>query len=734
MSASKVAAPPAKTASAPRTDVARRSSPAHRNANATGSEPEAFTENASARGTERGSSRGFGSIAVFPPDRTGAVRPSPPSGAQAKLAVGRLDDPLEREADRMADEAMRTRDADLTATAGSPFVSAGRPPGPPAPPAGGEAPDSVRTALAAPGRAVDPGARAFFEPRFRFDFSHVRVHADALAARSASAIGARAYAVGPHIAFAANQYAPSSPAGRRLIAHELAHVVQAAARSPAAETAIVRRAPGDPVMYVTGSQTFNPPAAGATMATIAAQVKAKQSQKPDPDLGPSVNVVGVTAGQPEEIYVWNVLLQRAQRQFWGTQIQVVTPIGPAPVKPPGSPAPVGQIIIKIDGKGNATAEVVNRGPVAAPAAFPDEGSAIAALKSDFGFASVDDGTAHWSLADLNKTHAALKRLPAPDRAALAGVALVRDATLTNSAGKPRSGEFRHQASATAGSAGTPSVASRSESLHIADLAFSDDAVSFVGGKGNAAVASFETILHEAGHAVETKALRDAEFATFEAQAASNNATLAFNAEQAATNTAVRAANSAHTAAIAKFRAYGAPEKRAAQTFVNAYQAALRAVNAFANNGAGSRFAALEAAAAAAIARRDAEKGKLPAGNPALTDFAAALTTQDAWFRAAQTRARVSIKLDAAKAELTAKKAAEATVSGAAGTSKRLANFVSLVNKNKIAPLTQYAKDNWPGHPEEFFAEAYSLWLSSPDYLSDNARPLKDWFDAGEHLK
>jgi hypothetical protein len=471
------------------------------------------------------------------------------------------------------------------------------------------------------------------------------------------------------------------------------------------------------------------------MASIAADVKAKQTQKPDPDLGPTVNVTGVTAGQPEEIFVWNVLLQRAQHQNWGTQIQVVTQVGPTPPTPPGGVAPVGQIILKIDKEGNATAELANRGPVAVPAAFPDEAKAIAALKTDFGFASVVDGTAHWSLADLNKTHAALTHLPASDRAALAGVTLERDSTLTDPDGKPRSGEFEKGASVTKGTPGTPSVASRTEILKIADLAFQDDATSFQGGSGTAGLPSMQTILHESGHAVETKALRDAQFATFEAQAVSNNDTLALNAQQTTTTTAVGAANSAERVAIAAFNAYSNSEKTSGRSFLNAYHTALRAIDAYANNTAGSKFTSLETAATAAIAKRDAEKAKLPATHSALADFAPALTTQDAWFAAAQARAKASLKLDASKADLAAKKTAQAGVSDAAGSgSKRLANFVALVKAKHITPLTQYAKDNWPGKPAEFFAEAYSLWLSNPTYLNDNAPALKAWFDAGEHLK
>jgi hypothetical protein len=64
------------------------------------------------------------------------------------------------------------------------------------------------------------------EPRFGHDFSSVRVHADAAGSSSAADIGAAAYTVGDHIAFRSPLYSPGTPAGRRLIAHELAHVVQ----------------------------------------------------------------------------------------------------------------------------------------------------------------------------------------------------------------------------------------------------------------------------------------------------------------------------------------------------------------------------------------------------------------------------------------------------------------------------------------------------------------------------
>lgn len=92
--------------------------------------------------------------------------------------------------------------------------------------ASGVAPRDVSAALRAPGRPLDHGMREFMESRFGHDFSQVQVHADGAAAASARSIDALAYTVGSDVVFAAGQYAPHQPAGRRLIAHELAHVVQ----------------------------------------------------------------------------------------------------------------------------------------------------------------------------------------------------------------------------------------------------------------------------------------------------------------------------------------------------------------------------------------------------------------------------------------------------------------------------------------------------------------------------
>jgi hypothetical protein len=91
-----------------------------------------------------------------------------------------------------------------------------------------DAPPIVHDVLNAPGQPLDAATRAFFEPRFGHDFSHVRVHAGGRAAQSARDVNARAYTVGGHIVFGAGLFSPESRDGRRLLAHELAHVVQQA--------------------------------------------------------------------------------------------------------------------------------------------------------------------------------------------------------------------------------------------------------------------------------------------------------------------------------------------------------------------------------------------------------------------------------------------------------------------------------------------------------------------------
>lgn len=134
------------------------------------------------------------------------VHAKAPAGLQAKRAVDSAGDVYEQEADEVSDRVTRTSDSSNTGQAAPPRV--------------------VNEALASPGRPLDPATRSYLEPRFGYDFSPVRVHSGALAERSAQSLNAKAYTVGHHVVFGPGRLAPGTHEGQRLLAHELAHVVQ----------------------------------------------------------------------------------------------------------------------------------------------------------------------------------------------------------------------------------------------------------------------------------------------------------------------------------------------------------------------------------------------------------------------------------------------------------------------------------------------------------------------------
>jgi hypothetical protein len=99
----------------------------------------------------------------------------------------------------------------------------------------GALPAVMRSVTAQGGQPLEPPVRAEMEGRFGEPFDSVRVHSSSQAARSAEAVGANAYTFGRHVVFAEHRYAPDTFEGKRLLAHELAHVVQQrrGGRSPA---------------------------------------------------------------------------------------------------------------------------------------------------------------------------------------------------------------------------------------------------------------------------------------------------------------------------------------------------------------------------------------------------------------------------------------------------------------------------------------------------------------------
>ncbi|WP_437755028.1 eCIS core domain-containing protein [Sorangium sp. So ce1389] len=103
-------------------------------------------------------------------------------------------------------------------------------------------PSAVRDTALLPGQPLDAGTRTDMESHLGEDLGDVRVHADARAGHAARSIGARAYTIGNHIVFGEHEFRPGEAGGRRLIAHELVHVVQQ--RGASGGTGLVQRQPG----------------------------------------------------------------------------------------------------------------------------------------------------------------------------------------------------------------------------------------------------------------------------------------------------------------------------------------------------------------------------------------------------------------------------------------------------------------------------------------------------------
>ena len=196
------------------------------------------------------------------------VHSSAPGGIQPKLMVNTPGDIYEQEADRVSKQVMRMPEQPLERAC----------------PCGGGCPkcqteqsnqeherlqtksvqasDAVKTSappivhemLRSPGQPLDAKTRAYFEPRFGHDFSQVRIHTSERAAQSARAINAMAYTAGSEIVFGTGKYAPETTEGKRLLAHELAHVQQQHGSTVGGPPSVVQRQP------LSSAPPSNPPA------------------------------------------------------------------------------------------------------------------------------------------------------------------------------------------------------------------------------------------------------------------------------------------------------------------------------------------------------------------------------------------------------------------------------------------------------------------------------------------
>ena len=239
-------------------------------------------------------------------------------GLQPRMRVNRPGDAYEQEADRVADQALAAP-AHLSAS-GAPLriqrltgqATEGT----------NVAPASVDHVIASSGTPLEPALRQDMEQRFGHGFSRVRLHFGPAAEQSAREMNADAYTVGHNIVFGAARFAPGAYEGRRLIAHELTHVVQQTgasrkqnATAEHAADAMANHAPGTG----TGLAIARKPRTGATAAPLpAVRMMAREEAREvlagyiatagDDTLG-AMNAIEATLRMPSTVENWKMRLR-----------------------------------------------------------------------------------------------------------------------------------------------------------------------------------------------------------------------------------------------------------------------------------------------------------------------------------------------------------------------------------------------------------------------------------------
>jgi hypothetical protein len=559
------------------------------------------------------------------------IAPRPGSGNnthffQPKLTVNQPNDKYEQEADSMADHVMRMANStqnENTFFKPTPLTiqrkcqhcqdeeKLHRKENSGAEVQGSNELDSYVGSLGSSGQALPESSRQFYEPRFGQDFSNVRIHTDSVAAKSAQSINALAYTTGNNIVFNSGQYSPESDGGKKLMAHELTHVVQ---------------------------QTHG--------------------------------------------------VQQVQKM----------------------PLSKDELIKKI---------------------------------TTLGIAAVQDGTSAFDEAQLELVVKALEGLPAADKAAIKGAEIIR----VRSLGGNTAGQYSNHQDYN------PKSVIDEQKIELSDLAFGS----------TTADESIRLITHEVGHAVAAMPHRVAMNKV-------NKESLNLDKARKETNEAADIVDTATDADRAakesiyntKKSAYDAQEKVLEKTKAAAVTKLAKIDDL--KTDATAKLATMVAAYAAAgpvIAKNDAES----------SDYRSSLeTSKDAIKKFYDENAVIDVEpatADNAKAVVDAavmdrndkrdalnKKNPKNTI--VAGTTaletaqdsfykaatvlalnKSMAlsvkAFYDFVIKKRISPaLTQYAADNWPAKPEEFYAEAYSFFVTKPKELETYSKDLYEWFKAGNY--
>ncbi len=188
--------------------------------------------------------------------------------------------------------------------------------------------DSYVASLGSSGQSLSDSSRQFFEPRFGHDFSNVHIHTDSVAAKSAQSINALAYTTGNNIVFNSGQYSPDSDSGKRLMAHELTHVIQ---QGGALQTASIQRDLKDPLDVMEGytedtiaSMVLDSQSLHARLTTIGGREYDGFVRSISKDLITG-NYQAERVYGPDALRTWNIFKPDNSKLFGGMMFEVEIP-------------------------------------------------------------------------------------------------------------------------------------------------------------------------------------------------------------------------------------------------------------------------------------------------------------------------------------------------------------------------------------------------------------------------
>ncbi|TMQ09971.1 MAG: DUF4157 domain-containing protein [Deltaproteobacteria bacterium] len=411
--------------------------------------------------------------------------------------------------------------------------------------------------------------------------------------------------------------------------------------------------------------------------------------------------------------------------------RLIAPIGPAPEN--DAPAPRGRLLVSVDHEGHAIARLVARAPRTGDE-IENSAEATAELQATlterFGLAGFEaEGGAAWTTSDMHKLDRALARVPAEDHAAVRGLTFVRAKNLDKAENEGRT-------------LGLFTVRLVGRRIKLADVAFQGDQFAFTGTRA-AVASSGQVVLHEVAHAIEHQPQLDAQLRLSEVERSAPQGRL-FNddldeLEKAQPESIASELLGPIVLISATLLEKPKTDARAAvMRFVNSVQGVLADVGKDqreACDAAWKQVAEQKEAVATMLSEDDLRR--LAALKAGVIKYVKAVqnapTLREQLRRGEEDLAK---KEEAHRVALEqARKAVAAETSEQDGKrSRRLQSFIDFVVEWQIPPtITAYAESSWKSEKYgEFFAEAYALWLSDPQFLRRNFQPLYVYFKNGKH--